>query len=171
MKSVCKCKNLTAKQTRFCLEYLVDLNGTQAAIRAGYSKKTANRIANENLIKPVISQRVAFLKMKRNKRVELTADEVLLELKRIAFSNICDLKIDWDKVKDWNDLTDDQKAVIAEIKVTETKGQDWTKTITEIKLHDKLKALEKLSKHTGLYEKDNKQRQPPVIILHLTQMV
>jgi phage terminase small subunit len=114
-----------------------------------------------------ISQRIALLKEKRNKRVELTSDQVLVELKRIAFSNICDLKIDWDKVKDWNDLTDDQKAVIAEIKVTEAKGKDWTKTVTEIKMHDKLKALESIAKHIGLYEKDNQQKQVPVINLNL----
>jgi phage terminase small subunit len=64
-------------------------------------------------------------------------------------------------------LNSDQKAVIAEIKVIETKGKDWNKTVTEIKMHDKLKALESIAKHIGLYEKDNQQKQVPVINLNL----
>ena len=68
---------LTAKQEQFCKEYVIDLNGTQAAIRAGYSEKTANRIASENLSKPDITTRIQELMDERSKRVEITADYVL----------------------------------------------------------------------------------------------
>jgi phage terminase small subunit len=77
-------KNLTAKQDLFCREYIVDLNATQAAIRAGYSEKTAQAIGAENLTKPLIAARLAELHEERNKRVEIDADYVLTSLKSIA---------------------------------------------------------------------------------------
>lgn len=64
---------LTARQKRFCDEYLIDLNATQAAIRAGYSKKTANRTGAENLTKPVIKEYVA--ERMAEKEEELIADQ------------------------------------------------------------------------------------------------
>jgi len=71
---------LTPKQQIFCTEYLVDLNATKAAIRAGYSNKTARFIATENLSKPNVAQRIAELKEKRNERVLIQADDVVREL-------------------------------------------------------------------------------------------
>jgi phage terminase small subunit len=68
---------LTAKQEMFCKEYLIDLNATQAAIRAGYSEKTARKIASENLTKPDIGNRIQELSEDRNKRVEVDADWIL----------------------------------------------------------------------------------------------
>jgi len=70
-------KALTAKQEMFCLEYLKDLNATQAAIRAGYSEKTAQIIGSENLSKPLISDRIAELMKERSERVVIDADWVL----------------------------------------------------------------------------------------------
>ena len=70
-------QKLSAKQEQFCREYLVDLNATQAAIRAGYSAKTAAVIGNENLIKPYIAERIAVLKQERADKVSVTAQDVL----------------------------------------------------------------------------------------------
>ena len=78
---------LTPKQTLFVKEYLVDLNATQAAIRAGYSEKTAYSIGEENLKKPVIAQAIQEGMDKRAERVEITADEVLRDLKELR--DIC----------------------------------------------------------------------------------
>lgn len=75
---------LTAKQQRFVDEYLVDLNGTQAAIRAGYSEKTANEIAAENLAKPSIKEAVELRMKEREKRTEITQDMVLQRWWQIA---------------------------------------------------------------------------------------
>ena len=75
---------LTAKQEQFCQEYLIDLNATQAAIRAGYSVKTAKDIACQNLAKLNISERIAELKLTRQDRVEISQDWVLNNLKLIA---------------------------------------------------------------------------------------
>ena len=79
---------LTEKQKRFCEEYLVDLNATQAAIRAGYKEKTARSSASENLTKPDIQQYLRELIDKRSERTGIAADTVLLELERIALSDV-----------------------------------------------------------------------------------
>ena len=68
---------LTDKQKRFCDEYLIDLNATQAAIRAGYSKKTANRIGTENLSKPVIKEYIAERMAEKESELIADQDEVL----------------------------------------------------------------------------------------------
>lgn len=68
---------MTAKQKRFCDEYLIDLNATQAAIRSGYSKKTANRIATENLSKPVIKEYIAERMAEKESQLIADQDEVL----------------------------------------------------------------------------------------------
>ena len=84
---------LTAKQERFCIEYIIDLNATQAAIRAGYSVKTANRIASENLSKPDIQKKIQKLQQDRATRTEITQDRVLKELAGIGFAPITKGKI------------------------------------------------------------------------------
>jgi phage terminase small subunit len=82
---------LTDKQEMFCREYLIDLNATQAAIRAGYSEKTANRTASENMSKPDIAQRIIELKSSRNERVEVNADYVLRRLVEIDEMDVLDI--------------------------------------------------------------------------------
>lgn len=77
-------RELTAKQQMFCREYLIDLNATQAAIRAGYSEKTAYSIGEENLKKPEIAQYVQSLMDKRAQRVDVTADYVLNSIVEIT---------------------------------------------------------------------------------------
>lgn len=84
---------LTAKQEIFCREYIIDLNATQAAIRAGYSKKTANRIASENLSKLDIQKKIQELQQERAERTEITQDKVLKELAGIGFAPITKGKI------------------------------------------------------------------------------
>lgn len=74
---------LTAKQEMFCKEYLLDLNATQAAIRAGYSEKTAQKIGSENFLKPVIQSRITELKADRENRLEINADWVLSQAVKI----------------------------------------------------------------------------------------
>ena len=78
-------KPLPAKRQRFVEEYLIDLNATQAAIRAGYSAKTAGSIGEEILKKPEIQEAIQAAMKARSERTEITADRVLKELGRIAF--------------------------------------------------------------------------------------
>lgn len=79
--------NLTDKQSRFVDEYLVDLNATQAAIRAGYSKKTAYSIGQENLKKPEIQQAISEVQQSRSERTQITQDKVLKDLSELL--DIC----------------------------------------------------------------------------------
>lgn len=76
--------NLTPKQQRFVEEYLIDLNATQAAIRAGYSEKTAAVIGAENLIKPNIAKAIQEAQNKRTERTEITQDYVLSNIKKVV---------------------------------------------------------------------------------------
>ena len=78
---------MTPKQERFIEEYLVDLNATQAAIRAGYSEQTARQIGAQNLSKLVIQQAIEAARNKRSERVELTQDEVVRDLRELR--DIC----------------------------------------------------------------------------------
>lgn len=76
---------LTNKQSRFVEEYLIDLNATQAAIRAGYSEKTAQIIGFENLSKPIIQEDLQKRMDAQSKRTEITADQILQEIASIAY--------------------------------------------------------------------------------------
>ena len=76
--------SLTAKQKRFCEEYMVDCNAKQAAIRAGYSRKSARETGPENLLKPAIGHYIQILQKERSERTEIDADYVLKGLREIA---------------------------------------------------------------------------------------
>lgn len=152
---------LSAKQKCFVEEYLIDLNGTQAAIRAGYSAKTADRIANENLRKPDIQVLLQEKQAARSERTQITQDKVLIEIARLAFNDprkAFDADGNMLPVQRW---PDEVAAAISAIKVTEVKTSDSeTETyLKEIKFWDKGAAQEKLCKHLGMYEKDNTQTQ------------
>jgi phage terminase small subunit len=149
---------LTDKEERFCLEYLIDLNATQAAKRAGYSEKTANEIGSQNLAKLSIQNRISELKQARVKRTEITADKVLKELAKIGFANISDYLIDGMSMKEMSSIARKKSAAIASIKKTVTTWDGGDKEIVEFKLHDKLRALENIGKHIGFFEIDNKQK-------------
>lgn len=160
---------LTYKQKKFCDEYLIDLNVTQAAIRSGYSKKYAMAHAYELLDKPKIKEYIDKKMKDREKRTEITQDKVLQELANIAFANGADFakvvqksymkpvydkegnKIDEEEVfyKDveltlTDDLPEDKKKAIAAIK--------QTKFGIEVASCDKVKALELLGKHLGMFK-------------------
>ena len=150
---------LTAKQQRFCDEYLIDLNATQAAIRAGYSEKNADKIGSELLGKTRVAEYIQERKQDRVERTEITQDMVLRELAIIAFSNIADYArvVEKEGVTDTGtkvkyktvdavlteDLTDNQKKALAVIK----EGKNGL----EVKPYDKVRALELLGKHLGMW--------------------
>lgn len=86
--------DLTPKQERFVSEYLVDLNATQAAVRAGYSAKTAKAIGAENLTKPAIQSAVTAAMAERSRRTEITQDAVLTELAILLRSDVRHFRVD-----------------------------------------------------------------------------
>ncbi|WP_050698028.1 terminase small subunit [Anaeromassilibacillus senegalensis] len=141
---------LKAKQKRFVEEYLVDLNATQAAIRAGYSPESAGSIGSENLHKPEIRTRIDKAMAERSKRTGINADRVLMELGKIAFINATDV-INMDDATILSEANRDDTAAIASVKVKTIPGEDGDGVEREIRLADKLKALELLGKHLGLF--------------------
>lgn len=142
---------LTAKQQRFVDEYLKDLNGTQAAIRAGYSQKTARSISNENLTKPDIHAAIAQGMQERSSRTGITADRVLQELGRLAFMDIRKAYNTDGSLKAIHELDDDTAAAVAGMDVAEIgSGEDAIGFVKKIKLSDKKGALELVMRHLGM---------------------
>ncbi len=139
---------MTDKQKRFCEEYMIDLNATQAAIRAGYSPKTAYSIGEENLKKPDIQSRIAQLQAEQSRRTGVSADRVVRELAKIAFVNASDL-IDPQTASVKLDASRDDLAAVQSVKI-KTFGEDGLEH--EVKLADKLRALELLGKHLGVFK-------------------
>lgn len=145
---------LTRKQQRFVAEYLLDLNATQAAIRAGYSRKTAYSVGSENLRKPYIAAEIEKAIEKRAERTRVTADKVVTELARLGFSNMRDYAT-WSghevSLKSSEELSEDDTAAVTE--VTETVGEFGSSV--KIKLGHKDSALKLLAQHVGLLGGDS----------------
>ena len=112
------CVALTPKQKRFVEEYLIDLNATQAAIRAGYSERTARAIGQENLTKPDIQDAIQKAMGKRSQRTGITQGQVLEALASMGFAEI---------------------------------------DMESLKPTDKIKALELLGKHLGMFNEKSVQ--------------
>lgn len=151
-------KKLTNKQRAFVAEYLVDLNATQAAIRAGYSERTAYRIGAELLQKTSVAEAIAVNQAKRAQRLDITADRVVSELAKIAFADPRDL-MEWGPdgitLKSSSELTKEQAASVAEVSEMTTKNG---RTI-RLKKHDKLKALELIGNYIGMFERKNTEKK------------
>lgn len=142
---------LNAKQQRFVEEYLIDLNATQAAIRAGYSVKTAKEIGCENLTKPNIQEAIAKAMAERSKRTGVNQDRVVLELARIAFANARNI-INTEDGSVRDDATEDDLACIQSVKVKTMSGDKGYSEEREVKLYSKTDALEKLGRHLGMWK-------------------
>lgn len=147
--------SLTAKQRSFVHEYLIDLNATQAAIRAGYSKRTAGQMGFELLKKPEIAAAIAEAQRERSARTQITQDRVLQEVARIAFLDLRKALNADGSLKAITELDDDTAAALAGLDLLEEfegHGEDrqqigWTK---KMKLADKVRALELLMRHMGM---------------------
>ena len=140
---------LTDKQEMFCREYLVDLNATQAAIRAGYSDKTANRIAAQLLSKLDIGKRIQELKSERGERLEVDADYVLKRLVEIDQMDVADILLSNGEIKPIKDWPKVWRITLSGIDVTEIAG-DTAGLLKKIKWPDKVKNLELLGKHISV---------------------
>lgn len=160
---------LTAKQRAFVREYLIDLNATQAAIRAGYSEDTARAIGCENLTKPDIAAAIEAAMKNRAERTDITADRVLKELAKIGFSDIRKA-IKWQgtlvteednpdggdtlviknvvtnnvTLISSDEIDDETAAAISEISQNSTGG-------IKLKMHDKKAALVDIGRHLGMF--------------------
>jgi phage terminase small subunit len=142
---------LSWRQRRFVAEYLVDCNATAAALRAGYSERASHQGAGKLMEQPKIKEAIRQAMDARLQRVQISADRILLELTRIAFSDIGRI-IDWSEdglvVEGPGRLSLDDRAAISEITVIPGDGQ--RKFAVKVKLHDKYKALRLLAHHVRL---------------------
>ena len=140
---------MTQKQKRFAQEYVVDLNASKAARRAGYSQRTAGEIGYELLKRRDVQAEICKLMAERSERTQIRADRVLLEIGRIAFADIRKV-VTWEgndvRIVDADEISADDAATVAEISRSESKD----KVNIRVRMHDKLNALEKAMKHLGM---------------------
>jgi phage terminase small subunit len=165
--------NLNPKQKRFVEEYLIDLNATQAAIRAGYSVKTAEQLGYQLLQKTSVSEAIAKAMAERSRRTGISQDRIIQQLAKIAFSDMKDV-LEWGTVEVpiINPLTGqtlvdedgmDRVEYVTRVRLKESDQVDGTviQEISEtqkgggvthtVKLNDRMKALELLGKHLGMW--------------------
>ena len=137
---------MTAKQQRFVHEYLIDLNATKAAIRAGYKSKNAEVIGYQLLQKTSVAEAVHQAIERRAARLNIKADRVLDEFCKIAFADragIAQVKRGRVIVTDTSKLTDEQKAALSEVSETQSG--------ISVKLESKTEALKMIGKHLGMF--------------------
>ena len=154
---------ITQKQMRFVDEYLIDLNATQAAIRAGYGSGDPARYAVELLNKPHVRAYLEKRQRALEKRTEVTQDKVIDELAKIAFANASDFAAVmrdengrmYVSVRPTEDLSEEQRAAISCIRRTQTG--------IEVRQHDKIKALELLGRHLGMFD-DHRDSAVPITV-------
>lgn len=131
---------------------MIDLNATQAAIRAGYSPSTANEQGARLLVNVSISSAISQAMAHRSRRTGITQDRVLRELAKVAFVNANDV-IDTDSATVRAGATEEDLACIQAVKVKISESEMGSSSEREIKLYDKMRALEMLGKHLGLFDK------------------
>jgi len=142
---------LTAKQQRFVEEYLIDLNATQAAIRAGYSPKYADREGSRLVDNCRVSEAISRVMAERSKRTGINADRILIEMAKIGFANIADVA-NFDEATIRDNANNDDTAAIQSIKVKRIPTENGDIVEREIKMYDKTKALIEMGKHVGLFD-------------------
>jgi phage terminase small subunit len=139
----------TGKQDRFVEEYLVDLNATQAAIRAGYSKRTAGCIGFEMLRKPQVACKLGEAAKSRSKRTLINADEVLTALHGIATLDMSTLYGEDGRLLPIHRWPETAKRIVTSLEVDEWQHRDgYTK---KVRLPDRIRALELLGRHLKLF--------------------
>jgi len=143
---------LTLKQEAFCKEYIIDLNATKAAIRAGYSPKTAKDIGCENLAKPYLSAYITDLFDKRSEKLEISADYVLQRLKEIDDLDVLDIMLNdltgFKKLSEW---PKEWRTSLSGVDIMQMGGEDNIEAvIKKIKWPDKVKNLEMIGRHVSV---------------------
>lgn len=154
---------LTEKQQRFADEYLIDLNATQAAIRAGYSAKRASEIGHQLLQKTTVQNAIAEKMAERSRRTGVNQDRIVQELAKIAFLKMTDVVDSQGCIKDG--ASEDDLSCIESIKYKHSDTETGNSIEREVKAASKLKALELLGKHLGMWnDKLDVNLNQPIVI-------
>ncbi|MFK1309815.1 terminase small subunit [Pseudomonas aeruginosa] len=145
---------LTKKQRLFVDEYLLDLNATQAAIRAGYSTRRATEIGYQLLQRPEVAQAIQAAMAERSKRTEVEADYVIRRLREIDEMDVLDILEDdgsFRSIRDWPRAWRQFLSGIEIAELFEGRGDDRriAGVLRKVKWPDKLRNLELLSRHVG----------------------
>lgn len=148
--------SLNTRQQQFCLEYLIDLNATQAAIRAGYASANAHVTGPRLLANVSIQAEIQRLRLERAERTQISADRVLQELAALAFSDlgqIVDFSTPVPRLRPGGTIPESARRCISAIKIRReaTPGDDPPTDVIEFKLWSKTDALEKIAKHLGMF--------------------
>jgi phage terminase small subunit len=151
-------KSMNKKAKKFCYEYVIDLNATQAAIRAGYSERSAYSTGSRLLRNAEVQELIKELQSNLKKAAGVTALKVVQEHKKIAFSSIAHLHNTWIELKDFEALTEEEKACIKSVSTKVVKRNIGTKErpdivdieYVRIELYDKQKALDSIANLLGL---------------------
>lgn len=151
---------LTPRQQLFVSEYMIDLCATRAATRAGYSKRNAGKIGPELLGKTRIQEAIQVRRKILQDKLEITQENTLKELARIAFFDIRKLFDEKNTLKAMEDLDEDTAAAVISIDSQDITGPGGKVIgkLQKVRLANKLQALEALGKHLGLFAADNKQK-------------
>lgn len=142
---------MTPREEAFVREYLVDLDQSKAAVRAGYSERSARELGHRLMKKPAIKREIAKAMAERAQRTNVTADRVLQEIARIAFADVRQLFRDDGSMKPPHELGPEAAAAVASFDVAEMGGDDAPLVTTKkAKLHDKVAALTLAARHLGM---------------------
>lgn len=167
---------LTEKERIFCHQYIIDWNGARSAREAGYSEDSAKEIAHATLTKVHNQQYIDFIKNDLEKEAGISKLKQLNELYKIAYSTIAHLHNTWIELKEFESLTDDQKASIESID-TKTEHRTVEEEIiivkfVKIKLYSKTTALDQINKMMGYNEAEKinsditvtvkREKKPPI---------
>lgn len=160
-----KHRRLSGKQEAFCQAYVQHLNASKAATEAGYALPSCRYMGWKNLTSTAIQERIAQIRQEIAGELDINPRRVLAEYSKVAFANVKDYTVATeygDRVPALAGCSDDELAAVAEIQVEQYTegGGDEARPVrrTKFKLHNKLGALDALSKHLGLFEADNTQR-------------
>ena len=149
---------LTPKQSVFVQEYLVDINALQAAIRSGYSKKTAQVQASKLLSNPKVQAAINIGMGKRAEKVGFSAEATLRELQNIVHFSVKNVFDENGQLKKIHELDDATASAIASIEFATKMDGESPVHVCKLRPYDKTKAVDMAMKHFGLFEKDNEQQ-------------
>ena len=153
---------MTPKQEAFINEYLIDKNATQAAIRAGYSVKTARQMGDENLSKPYIASEIESRLATLAEKAGLSAELVLASLARELRFDPADLYDEWGNIKPIHEIPEDARKCLVGMETAQVGSPEAPVMVQKVKWINAANARDQAMKHLGLYEKDNAQKTDPV---------